>query len=184
MTATFQPSRSDGRSDRQVLYDLCHAHPVETVWTHDELLDALRQGLDDPDTVTKPRLYQAVGMANRDLLRECHRYLSVVRHKGYRLIRSDEHLPVALAKKNRAQIQIMRGIAVLQGTAVDELSPTQRALHEGQLMIMSGLHMSIVDTQRRQSRADALLAKVQAEQAASAEDVAALRRRIDELESK
>ena len=184
MTVTFQPSRPDGRSDRQVIFDLCHAHPVETIWSHGELLGALREGLEDPDTVTKSRLYQAVGMANRDLLRECHRYLSVVRRKGYRLIRSDEHLPVALVRKNRAQMQIMKGIAVLQGTSVDDLTPTQRALHEGQLMIMSGLHMSIMETQRRQSRADALLEKVRAEQVASAEDIAGLRERLDQLESK
>lgn len=155
MNTPFQPSRADGRSDRQVIYDLVHtAHPGAT-YTYTELRDALQAGVDKP--IDRPRIYAAVRQANTTLLREHSRYLSVVPNVGYRIIRADEHLPVSLQKKDRAQQHLRRGIDLLRHARLDELTQAQRTLHEGQLMILSGIYQAVQDSERRHDRAETLI---------------------------
>jgi len=164
----FTPSRPDGRSDRMVLFDLVRAAPPETLFQFDELVEALSEGLDV--TVDRPRVYRAVAAANRTLLSESKRYLNVVRGEGYRVIRASEHVEMAVNRKDRAQAQIQRGIEVLRGARLNELSDNERALHEGQLRILSGLYFAVKDSERRHERSEALIAD--------------LTQRIDKLEGR
>jgi hypothetical protein len=154
MTA-FTPSREDGRSDRQVVYDLVHTADPGQTFTYVELIDALQEGLELP--VDRGRIYRAVAQANRTLLREHSRYLGVVENVGYRIIRSDEHLPESLRKKDRAQTHLKRGIELLRHARLDELTEAQRTLHEGQLMILSGIYHAVEDSHKRHDRTDQLV---------------------------
>lgn len=151
----FQASREDGRSDRSVIYDLAEAAEPDTVFSYDELIDALRNGTDRE--ITRAHVYGAVGAANKSLLAYRKRYLGVISGTGYRVIRADEQLGVALVKKDRANGYLKRGIDLLKNARLDELDAAQRTLHEGQLMIMAGLHQAIQESDRRHRRADELI---------------------------
>lgn len=155
MTSPFTPSRDDGRSDRQVIYDLVHDSDPGDTFTYPALTEALNEGLDQP--VDRGRVYRAVAQANKTLLREHSRYLGVVENVGYRIIRADEHLPVSLQKKDRAQTHLKRGIELLRHARLDELTEAQRTLHEGQLMILSGIHHAVEDSARRHDRTESLI---------------------------
>lgn len=151
----FQPSRADGRSDRKVIYDLAENAEPDTTFTYTELLEALQEGTERE--ITNSHVYAAVAAANKGLLTDHKRYLGVVRGLGYRVIRADEQLGAALVKKDRANGYLKRGIDLLRNARLDELDAAQRTLHEGQLMIMAGLHQAIQESDRRHKRADELI---------------------------
>lgn len=155
MTTPFKPSRPDGRSDRQVVYDLTADAEPGTTYSYRELGDALSQGL--TEQIPRRRIYSAVAQANRTLLKEHSRYLGVVENVGYRVIRADEHLPVSLQKKDRAQSHLKRGIELLRHARLDELTEAQRTIHEGQLMILSGIYHAVEDSHKRHDRAESLI---------------------------
>lgn len=152
----FTPSRSDGRSDRQVVFELTKDSEPDTTFTHAELIEALQDGLDQP--IARDRVYRAIGAANKTLLREEQRYLDVVPGKGYRVIRTSEAVAVALDKKGRAEGYLARGLAVLRNARLDELDAAQRTLHEGQLLVMAGLYEATRRSERRHDRSEAAIA--------------------------
>jgi hypothetical protein len=156
MTAAFTPARADGRSDRRVVYELVADNDPDSKVTYETLIDALQDGLDAP--VDRPRVYAAVSQANTTLLREKSRYLSVVRGEGYRIIRADEHMGVALGKKQRAEKSIRRGVQVLRNVRMDELTQPQQAAHQGQLLIIGGMLQMMHESERRHERSDSLIA--------------------------
>lgn len=151
----FKASRADGRSDRKVIYDLAENAEPDTVFTYTELIDALQADTDRD--ITRAHVYAAVSAANKGLLTDQKRYLGVVDGQGYRVIRADEQLGAALVKKDRANGYLKRGIELLRNARLDELDEAQRTLHEGQLMIMAGLHQAIQESDRRHKRADELI---------------------------
>lgn len=157
----FEASRPDGRSDRQVLYDLTSETAPDTTFTYPQLADALAEGLDE--TPDRPRIYRAVAAANKTLLRERSRYLSVVKGIGYRMLTTGEHLPAALVRKDKAQTHLQRGIELLRNARLDELNAAQRTLHEGQLMILSGIYHAVQDSMRRHDRTEAIIADLRKE---------------------
>lgn len=155
MSPRFAPARDDGRSDRQILFDLTESAEPETLFSYEQIREALSEGLDRP--VIRNRIYRAVAATNKLLLRERQRYLSVVENQGYRVIRADEHLPVAVGRKDRAEKQLQAGMSLLQNARMDELSDQQRALHEGQLMILGGLVQAMRESAHRHDRAEKLI---------------------------
>lgn len=150
MSKPFEPSRADGRSDRQVIYDLTHRADAGDLFSYDQLCDALAEGLESRPG--RERVYRAVAAANKTLLREHRRYLNVVKGEGYRMLRADEHLTVALTKKDTAQGYIRKGISLLRHARLEELDDAQRTLHEGQLIIMAGLYRAVQDSEARHDR--------------------------------
>jgi hypothetical protein len=155
MSPRFTPVRDDGRSDGRVVFDLVEAAEPETRFSYGELIDALSEGLDRK--IDRNRVYRAVGAANKVLLRERKRYLSVIENEGYRVIRSDEHLPVALDRKGRAETHLKAGMELLRNARLDELDQHQRALHEGQLLILGGLVEAMRESTRRHDRIEKLV---------------------------
>ena len=79
---------------------------------------------------------------------------------GYRLLRADEHLRVALAKKDTAQTYISKGIALLENARLDELDQAQRTLHEGQLIVMAGLYRAVKDSEARHDRQEQAIREI------------------------
>jgi DNA-binding winged helix-turn-helix (wHTH) protein len=147
MSQPFKPSRDDGRSDRRVVYELVSDAEPGTVFTKDDLRTALEEGVDVD--ITDVRVGAAVRSVRHMLLRERQRYLISVPGIGYRMIRSDEHLPVALGKKQRAEMQLRDGIEILRNTDVSELSEAQRSLHQGQLLIVQGVYQFARASEKR-----------------------------------
>lgn len=166
MTSKFKPSRPDGRSDWRVIYDLTQESEPNTTFTYHELVEGLAAGLDEE--IPRPRVYRAVAQANTTLLQERQRFLNVVRNVGYRVIHADEHLPVALGRKERAQTQLKSGLELLRKCRVGELDDNQRKLHEGQLLILSSLVQTVQESERRHERSEAMIAE--------------LSKRVDQLE--
>ena len=147
--SAFQPSREDGRSDKRVVYELTHAAVSDTVFTHGDIQAALEAGVDRD--ITRARISQAVASANKMLLREHSRYLTTIPGVGYRMIRAEEHLPVALGKKARAETQIQHGIDLLKNTDLSELTETQRTVHLGHTMILEGVWRMAKASEKRQA---------------------------------
>lgn len=164
----FLPTRSDGRSAGQVVFDCVEAAEVETIVTYDELMRIL--WLEGQTRAERDKVYHAVRDANRLLLRERQRYLQVVKGKGYRVIRADEHVGVALLRKGRAEQQIQHGIRILRHVRMDELTATQRTLHEGQMMIMAGIYQHVQDSERRHAEQE--------------KSIDLIRQRLDDLEKR
>jgi hypothetical protein len=155
----FSPSRDDGRSDRRVVFELVADAAPDTTFTYDVLVEALSEGLDGVE-ITRDRVYRAVAAGNKTLLRERKRYLHVRVGVGYRVIHTSEQLPVALIKKDRAQSYLSKGIELLRHAKLDELDAAQRTLHEGQLLILAGLHQAMHESDQRHTRSEELIAEL------------------------
>lgn len=164
--APFEASRENGRSDRSVVYETVRDAEPDTFFSYEQLIGALSDGL--PETVERERVYRSVNAANKTLLREDRRYLSVVRGEGYRVLRTDEHLPMALAKKDMAQTYLKKGIELLRHARLDELTEVQRKLHEGQLMILAGVYQAVEASAKRHDKQEQVIDE--------------LRQRMDRLE--
>lgn len=177
MTTNFTPQRSDGRSDRQVIFDLVESASPETVFEYDDLIAELEAGVDTE--VERPRVYTAVRLANKLLLAERRRYLRVVRGTGYRVIRADEHVDVAMQRKDSATDRLRQGLAVLQQVRMEELDENQRKLHQGQMMVMGALYDAMVYSDRRHARTEAVIESIKRQQE---HDVRSLEERLDDME--
>ena len=179
MTETFRTKREDGRSDRQVIFDLAKDIEAGALLPFDTLLNALKNGLSEEEleAVNKNRVYRAVAVANKRLLSEHQRYLHIVRGKGYRMISAEEHLPLAISKKETAQDYLKKGIDLLRNTRMDELSQSQRTLHEGQLLVLGGLYQAYRNSERRHNEQESAIDKMLRQQRELAE-------RLDKLETK
>ena len=170
MTAVhpFAPSRLDGRSDRRVLVEMARDVAPGTLLTFKQLEAALSVGVSA--AITRARVCAAARQASRTLLREHRRCLQAVPRMGYKILESAEHVGAALERKRRGSNQIRHGVEVLRNTRLDELTDTQRRLHEGWTLVLSGVAAAISHTEKRVQRQDAA--------------IASLVKRVDSLESK
>lgn len=155
MSAPFKPSRPDGRSDRQVIYDLTRQSEPETLFSFDDLISALAADVDRP--IGRPQVYEAVAEANRILRREERRMLAVVKNVGYRMLRADEHLPLAVIRQERAEAHIRTGIEILRQVRWDEMDQVRRAETQGMLLIMNGFYQHMQAQDRRLARLEAAM---------------------------
>ena len=156
--APFTPSRADGRSDRQVIYDLTRDAEPGTVFTFDDLVGALQEGLNTE--VDNSRAYRAVREANKTLLHEDMRYLRSVRSVGYRMARSDEHMPIAIDKRRSAARKLRDHLKVLRHTRLDELTEGQRVLHERQTILANALVQHASESNRRHDATEKAIAEI------------------------
>lgn len=169
-------SRTDGRSDGQVIYDLAAEMKPNDILHFADLIEILQQGVTSI-TYDKNRAYSAVRSANKKLLKKNNRYLQVVRGTGYKMITSEEHLAVALSKKQSAQKNMQLGLQVLEHTVFDELTPAHRILHEQQMMIMRAIHQRVKFHDEKLSETDNIIDRMRNEQAA-------MMNRLEKLEGK
>jgi hypothetical protein len=163
--SAFSPSRDDGRSDRRVVLDLVGPEPEPgTFYAYVQLERALGQGTDRD--ITRRSICSAVNAANRSLLHDRKRALVVVRGAGYRIARANEHLPISLDKRRRAETFIARGLDHLRHVRDDELTENERHMHDGMLNTMTGFALALEDSHRRHDRQegviDRLLKRVEA----------------------
>lgn len=173
----YRTMRDDGRSDRQVVYDYVRQAQPDDQFTYDELISELQKGVDVD--IERSRVHRAVSAANPLLLEEDRRYLAVMRGRGYRVIRPEEHLPVAVGKKSKAMDKLAQGVNLLRHVRIGELTEAQRLLHQGQLQIMAGLYDAVAASEERHDRQEAVIERIKAQQQT---DIQKLSDRLDALE--
>ena len=145
----FVITRADGRSNTQVILDL--VRPVEPghTFTFDALSDALSEGTNrryERDDVRK-----IVGTAFNKLSSELRRALHPIRNVGYRVSPADGHRELALIRKDRADLQMKRGLMTLRNVRWEEMGAEERKAHEGTLMLVGALYEQQRAMERRQS---------------------------------
>lgn len=151
----FTPSRSDGRSDRQIVFDLVQMAEPDTLFTFEQIIAALSAGVDKP--VTRHRACAASRLANQTLQHEEQRALQVVKGMGYRVVAANEHLGLALTRKDFATRQFSRGVVLLKSCRLDELTDIQRRLHEGTTLVMGAYLGALRHLNARQNRQESAL---------------------------
>lgn len=155
MTALFEPSRSNGQSDRQIVFALVSGAEPGTTFTHEQLRDALQKGIDKP--ISMQRIYKAAGKANHDLGREEQRALGAVPGIGYRVLAANEHHGAALVRKGMAEKNMRRGIELLRDVREDELDPAALQLYRGTAMVWSGVMQAMRASTRRHDKQEDLI---------------------------
>lgn len=151
----FVISRSDGRSNSQVVIDYVTQRPPGTVITYEQLGTALGQG-----TVRKYGREDVQGIvtsANPRLLREHKRSMQNIRGVGYRIAEAKDHVELSLVRRRRADIQMKAGRELLRNVHWEELDPMQRKIHEGHLMITEALWRNQLELLGRQKKTDVLI---------------------------
>ena len=155
---TFRTQRPDGRSDAQVIIDLAASYQPGDTLPYDALGAALSYA-EGPD-YSHARIGAAVRRAYRRLLREQARALHVVPTIGYRVAQAREHNTLAHQRQNKADTQLRIGLDTLKHVRWSDLSPNERAAHEGTLMILSAVIEQTRGIEQRQKKLEDALAKM------------------------
>lgn len=153
----FEITREDGRSNAQVVLDYVRGGEPGRLYTYQELGEALSVGTDRAYTERDVRA--VVTQVYPRLLKEQQRALHNVRGQGYRLALAGEHQGLALARKRRADVQMLRGVQTLQHVRWEELDPEARKAHEGSLMVLGGMYAQQQAFDRRLRRIEAAIAE-------------------------
>ena len=152
MRARFSTSRVTGQSNADVLIALVDVGTPGHVYTYDDLAAALSAG--SPLVWDKRRVQSAVQSAKRRLLRELQRTLYPVAGVGYRLSHGSDHSRLALVHEQKSQRQLKQAVCTLKDTRLDELTPTQRTLHEAHLAVTLAIGQQVAYLSRRQKAHD------------------------------
>lgn len=159
MDRRFKIVRIDGRSNSQVIIDYVKDGAPGTIYTYDELANALRAGVDRQFERTE--VQSIVTSACSRLLKEHSRTLHNVRYKGYRLAPAAYHLTIAHERTSKADRQMQRGVQVLQNVRWNEMDQNQRMAHEGQLIIIGTLCQQMKAFERRQASIESAIRRMQ-----------------------
>jgi uncharacterized membrane-anchored protein len=154
----FEITREDGRSNTQVLLDLVQGCEAGRTFAYDEIAEALSAGTDHAYSVEQVRAVAA--KAYDRLLREQQRALHNVRGVGYRIAPASDHRRLAVDRKDRADVQLKRGLNTLRNVRWDEMEPEARKAHEGTLMVVSAMYEQQRALDRRQSSVEDAIRKL------------------------
>ena len=154
----FKITRQDGRSAADVVLDLVKGKSPGTVFSYQEIGDALSAGTNR--VYNRGAIQAAVLGAHQRMLKEQARALHCVPNVGYRLAPAAQHLMLANNRKTRADKQLRLGVMTLQNVRWDELDDNQRKAHEGQLLVSSALLAQIQALDRRQSAVEDAIRRV------------------------
>jgi hypothetical protein len=123
----FQPTRTDGRSFRDVALDVLKDEPPGSVVSYKIFGAAL--GLNPKTDLQK--IQATVRQANRILLKLHSRGLATVPRVGYRVLHAREHAIIANGHERRADSAMGRSVAFYNGAKLEEMTPSERRIHEG-----------------------------------------------------
>lgn len=151
----FTASRLDGRSDRQVVFELMRDAEPGTLFTFAAIEDALQAGI--ADSIGRPRACAAVRLAKKTLQQQVNRSVKAVRGRGYRLLMASEHVGVAVTHESRAIKQMKAGLAILQHCRLDEMSESDRTRHQGYTLTMVGTMNALTHQNARLTRIEKVL---------------------------
>jgi hypothetical protein len=136
---------------------VCNGEPGR-LYTYDELSAALSDGAGR--AFTRSEIASLVSRTYSRLLKEHQRALHCVRGSGYRLAPASDHRRLANGRKERADVQLRRGLHTLQNVRWNELDPEARKAHEGTLMVMSAMYEQQRAMTRRQDAVEAAISKL------------------------
>jgi len=139
-TRPFEITRPDGRSHASVLIELVTGVEAGHLFTYPELIATLSNGAVHP--FDQRRVGNVIRQTARRLLKEEQRVLANVPKIGYRVARAEDHQGLAIVRTKRADAQLHRGYQILRHVRTDELTETQRKLHEGTLFIVAGIYQN------------------------------------------
>lgn len=165
MDEQFVTTRADGRSNIRVICDLVAQHKPGDLVPFGAIIEALDVGSAKSHSVVDAR--GAVARATVRLLKEQSTAMVSVRTQGYRVAEASRHRMIAQDRRHRSEVQLRRGLQVLQHVRWDEMDPQTRAAHEGTLMIVSALYEQQRATDKRQEKIEAMLERLMAQQASS-----------------
>jgi hypothetical protein len=150
----FKITRTDGRSNQQVVIDLvCGAEP-DTLFPYAALEAALERG---SETTFDRRAIQAcVRAANRRLLHEHRRILEPVANAGYRLARGPDHTRLGNARQRKADRQLKWAVDTLANARTEEMTSEERNLHTAHLIVAVQVQQATRDLRRH----DRLIARL------------------------
>lgn len=151
----FTTERDDGRADRRVVADLAADLEPDDILSYDDLITALSDGVEVE--VTKERAGRAVRDANPLLLKEQSRAMAPVRGVGYRIARAAHHQELALARRDRADVQMRKGLELLHNVRWDEMHVEQQLAHRGTLMVLDAVARQLRDEQARADTIEGLV---------------------------
>lgn len=152
-------TRSDGRSNGQVLLDLVAGKEPGTVFLYNDLIDILSVGTGK--CYTRSDVQRIVTRTCPRMLKEQARALHNVINVGYRVAEASRHLTLAHDRKSRADKQLLRGVQVLEHVRWDEMDANQRMAHQGQLLITNALYQSMKSLERRQAKVERAIKQIQ-----------------------
>jgi len=155
MSSLFQPSREDGRSDRQIVIDMVEMAEAGDLLTHDDILHALQE--DSDREFDRSHVYRAAGAASRWLIKNSKKALVPVRGKGYRVSYPDDFHGLTLVRRDRASMQLNRGVEVLEGAPYEEMSEVVREAIAPLQVLMIGAYAQLHAHSRRLKRHDAAI---------------------------
>ena len=156
--SVFKITRTDGRSNAQVVIDLVKDGQPGHVYSYEEIALALAHDTDR--LFPAPLLQAAVRGAAPRLLRECQRALHNVRLVGYRLALAAEHSGLASSRRRRADVQMQHGLRLLRNVRWEEMDENARQAHQGHLMLSEALAANQHALERRMRAVENAIAQL------------------------
>jgi hypothetical protein len=149
----FKSKRADGRSYRDLAVERLRDVVPGTVVSYEELGVAFDL---NPKTEL-PRIRAAVGNAVKMLLKQYSIGIKNVAGKGYRVVPAREHMIAAGSHQSKAERQMNTALAWYEGAKLDEMTPAERKLHQGQHMLAQAIVSSHKHLNERINRIESLL---------------------------
>lgn len=141
--------RESGKPNSEILAEMVAEAAPDTLFTYDELRDALEEGTDT--RYSNSRVAACVRDANVRLLKRYQRELRNVRGVGFRLVHAREHMALATERRFKADRQLARGLLTMRNVRWNELDDNTRAAHEGQLMLTQAVFQAVRSLEERQN---------------------------------
>jgi exoribonuclease II len=186
-TEAFQPVREDGRPYWQVIYDEIVARmtsgnlKVGDIVSHDDLSRML-DGLPH---------YQPTAKAAQHLREHHRRNLMIVRGIGYKLVAGMDQVGQAKTLQRKSHRTLVKASRVVSTVDHGLLSPTESAMatqvYKGMAVLAGMVKMTAVKIAEHEEEIELLKsakAESNARHRATEDEMAELRRRLDELEHK
>lgn len=166
------------RARWRIVYDVLLAANVGEIITYQQLAEEL-----DLDAKTQRHLIQmALRRAAKEYEEENHRALEAVRNVGYRVIEPHAHLRVAQMHQKKAGKSLERGHSKIVNVDLSTLDAQTRHTFE---VVGRAFSMQLDFNRRfsvRQDRIEKAMSGLEKQSERSAEEIAVLRARLDQLE--
>lgn len=147
MSKPFEITRVDGRSNQEVLIQLVKGAEPETLFTYEELAEALAKGTDRK--WARPDVCGVVRASRKRLLDEHSRTLRNVKGKGYKMAHASEHMELSLERRRRGESHMELGLKLLTRVRENELDANMRIAFEGMRNLMVGMVNAISSHEQR-----------------------------------
>jgi hypothetical protein len=156
MATSFAVTRSDGKSNSDVVLALVHSVPPGHVFTYEELCTALNSGTQRKYTIDE--MQNAVRGSARRLLREEQRVLHCIKKIGYRVALASDHNRLAMGRVRKADVQMKWGLETLKNVRWNEMYENTRKATEGTLMVVGAIYENQRSMEKRLNAVEAAIA--------------------------